>query len=215
MQIALVDTGHANFRSVERALLAAAELRGSRFAAQLRVTRSHDPDFVATCDKIVVPGQGGFGDCVGALKARAMDACVKDCTGRGVPYFGICLGLQALFESSPEAPGVAGLGLIPGACQELLPEDGTKIPHMGWNQLDLQHGGHPILGGSEGRGPWVYFVHSFHGVPDDPSVVRAMVRHGSHFITAAVAKDNVVATQFHPEKSQQAGLEMLARFLES
>lgn len=215
MQVALVDTGHANFRSVERALQAAADLRGSQFASQLKVTRSHDPDFVASCDKILVPGQGGFGDCVRALESRAMDTCVKECIARGTPFFGICLGLQALFESSPEAPGVPGLGIIAGSCQELVPEGGAKIPHMGWNRLELEHGGHGILGAEAGPGPWVYFVHSFHGVPEDPHLVKASVQHGRHRITAAVAKDNVVATQFHPEKSQRVGLEMLARFLDS
>ncbi len=213
MKIALIDTGHANFRSVERALLAAAELLGTRLASQIQVVRSHDPDFIRTCDKLVVPGQGGFGDCVGGLKSKNIDECIIELTGRGMSYLGICLGLQALFESSPEAVGVPGLGLIPGHCEALTVEPGIKIPHMGWNRLQTKNGGHSCLTAAGGDDAWVYFVHSYHGVPTDPSVVKAVVGHGSHRITAAVARDNVFATQFHPEKSQNVGLRLLSAFL--
>ena len=213
MKISLIDTGHANFRSVERALLAAAARLGTQAASRIQVTRSHDPEFIQGCDKIVVPGQGGFGDCVSGLKARNVDDCIKERIAQGTSYLGICLGLQALFESSPEAPGVVGLGLIPGHCVELTVSEGIKIPHMGWNRLELRHGGHPCLEAAGGNDAWVYFVHSYHGVPSDPQAVKAAVQHGPHTITAAVAQDNVFATQFHPEKSQTVGLKLLAEFL--
>jgi len=213
MKIALIDTGHANFRSVERALLAAAQLLGEHKANQVQINRTHDADFVRTCDKIVVPGQGGFGDCVGGLRARNVAECILEQVETGTSYLGICLGLQALFESSPEAPGVVGLGVLPGHCEKLTPSPEVKVPHMGWNRLELTHGGHAALDAAGGHDAWVYFVHSYHAVPADPSVIKAVVQHGPHRVTAAVARDNVLATQFHPEKSQRVGLQLLAEFL--
>jgi imidazole glycerol-phosphate synthase subunit HisH len=213
MKIALVDTGHANFRSVERALIAASSLLPQSTSSGVQVVRTHDADVIATCDKIVVPGQGGFGDCVSGLNARGLGQVIAERVAAGVSYLGICLGLQALFESSREAPGVAGLALLPGRCEKLQVAPDVKIPHMGWNRLQLQHGGHPVLQAAGGNDAWVYFVHSYHAVPDDPSVIKAVVTHGSQQVTAAVARDNVVATQFHPEKSQAVGLLLLGAFL--
>ena len=214
MKIALVDTGHANFRSVERALLASAQLLGAQIASRIEIRRSHDPDFIRTCDKIVVPGQGGFGDCVGGLRTRGVETCIVERIRAGVSYLGICLGLQALFESSSEAPGVSGLGLIEGHCEKLVPSPGIKIPHMGWNRLELLHGGHSVLEAAGGDEAWVYFVHSYHAVPTDPRHIKAVVHHGAQQVTAAVARDNIVATQFHPEKSQAVGLRLLSDFLQ-
>lgn len=213
MKIALIDTLHANLRSVQRALNEAANQLGAQASARVEVLRTHDPDSIARADKIVVPGQGGFGDCLHGLRARGMHEAILEKVASGTTYLGICLGLQALFESSPEAPGVPGLGLFDGACAKLEPEPGIKIPHMGWNQLSLKNGGHPILESAGGEGTWVYFVHSFHGVPTDPSIIKATVDHGAHRITAAVARENVVATQFHPEKSQRVGIRLLQGFL--
>jgi len=213
MKIALIDTGHANFRSVERALLAAAQLLPSSTSAQAQVLRTHDPDIIVHCDKIVVPGQGGFGDCVSGLTTRGLDQVIAERVAAGVSYLGICLGLQALFESSAEAPGVVGLALLPGRCEKLQTAPDIKIPHMGWNRLELQHGGHPVLEAAGGNDAWVYFVHSYHAVPRDPALIKAVVTHGTQQVTAAVARDNVVATQFHPEKSQAVGLRLLAAFL--
>lgn len=212
MRIALVDTAHSNIRSVERALSAAADRIGG---ASIAITRTHDPDVVRQADKIVVPGQGGFGDCVQSLRETNVDEVLIERVRGGTPYLGICLGLQALFESSPEAPGVRGLGLIAGTCQRLVPEAGIKIPHMGWNSLELQNEGHRALRAAGGEGAWVYFVHSFHAVPRDKAVIKAVVSHGSQRVTAAVAQDNILATQFHPEKSQEAGLRLLRDFLQS
>jgi imidazole glycerol-phosphate synthase subunit HisH len=210
LRVALVDTGHANLRSVQKALeLAATELSG-----EVVVERTHDPDRVRELDKIVVPGQGGFGDCVRALRG-GIDQVIVERVGQGVPYFGICLGLQALFESSEEAPGVVGLGLLPGHVKRLESAPGLKIPHMGWNELELASGGHPVIEAAGGQGAWFYFVHSFHAVPADPTVVKARAGYGPNAVTAAVAKDNILATQFHPEKSQAAGHKLLTAFLKA
>jgi glutamine amidotransferase len=133
----------------------------------------------------------------------------------GSPYLGICLGLQILFESSEEAPGAAGFGWFKGSVDKLVGGPDIKIPHMGWNALELQSGGHALLDAAGGPNSYVYFVHSFHAVPSEPGVVKATVQHGQNVVTAAVARDNVMATQFHPEKSQAAGIALLRRFLTS
>lgn len=208
LRVALVDTGHANLRSVKKAL----ELAGRELSSEVVIERTRDPEVVRGLDKIVVPGQGGFGDCLSGLRG-GLDEAIVERIGAGVPYFGICLGLQALFESSEEAPGVAGLGVFPGRVRRLAAAPGLKIPHMGWNELELASGGHPVLEAAGGQGAWFYFVHSFHAEPADASLVKARSSYGPNFVTAAVAKDNVLATQFHPEKSQAAGHELLTAFL--
>lgn len=215
MDIALIDTAHANLRSVERALLAAAKAHEARGGKPVRVLRTHDPEVVHRADKMVVPGQGGFGDCMAALTQGGLDEAIRASVAEGKQYLGICLGLQALFESSPEAPGVKGLGLFRGHCERLLPEPGIKIPHMGWNQLSLRGSGHRALVSAGGEGAWLYFVHSYHGIPTDSADICATVQHGTQTVTAAVARDNVLATQFHPEKSQAAGLRLLEGFIAS
>jgi glutamine amidotransferase len=201
----VVDIGIGNLRSVAKAL----EIAGD---GRFNVVRSHDPDVVRRADRVVVPGQGGFAACAQGLAgglAQALTEAVK----RGVPYLGICLGLQVLFEGSEEAPGVPGFGWMRGQVRKLEGGPGVKIPHMGWNQLELAGGGHPGLTAAGGEGTWVYFVHSFHAVPEEPDVLRATVGYGPNLVTAAVARDNVLGTQFHPEKSQAAGLALLAGFL--
>lgn len=208
MHVIVVDTGHANLRSVEKAL----ELAGKELGEHVRIHRSADPEQLRAADKLVVPGQGGFGHCVQAL-AGGMADVLREKIRAGTPYLGICLGLQALFDSSEEAPGVPGLSILPGRVTRLAPAPGIKIPHMGWNQLELQSGGHPVLEAAGGPGSWFYFVHSYHAEPQDPDVVKAVVGYGPHRVTAAVARDNVVATQFHPEKSQAAGHRLLTAFL--
>lgn len=213
MKIALIDTLHANIRSVERALTEAAKSLPKGQADSVAIVRTHDPDVIGKADKIVVPGQGGFSECLRGLKDRGLDEAIVEMIQKGAPYLGICLGLQALFESSPEAPDSRGLGIFHGPCARLTPAPGIKIPHMGWNQLHVENGGHPVLDAAGGEGAWVYFVHSFHGDPADRSIVKATARHGPHLVTAAVARDNVVATQFHPEKSQATGIRLLTGFL--
>jgi glutamine amidotransferase len=202
----VVDIGIGNLRSVARSLEAAG-------GGQVAVTRSADPDVVRKADRVVVPGQGGFRDCAGPLHTTGLAEALKEAVGRGAPYLGICLGLQVLFEGSEESPGVPGLGWFKGQVRRLQGAEGIKIPHMGWNQLELEHGGHACLDAAGGPGTWVYFVHSFHAEPDDPAVTRAAVAYGPNRVTASVARDNVFATQFHPEKSQAAGLALLGSFL--
>ncbi len=213
--IALLDVGLGNLRSVEKALERAASDAG----VAARVVVTSDGDAILRADRVVFPGQGAFGDCARALAGGLGDA-VRGAIARGTPYLGICLGLQALFASSEEAPGAAGLGLFAGTNARLA--DGAKdpltgapvkIPHMGWNTLALRHGGHAHLAAAGGEGAHVYFVHSYHAVPADPSLVVATTTHGPYEITAAIARDNVFATQFHPEKSQAAGLALLASFV--
>ncbi len=205
MNTVVVDIGLGNLRSVAKALETAGGGRTS-------VTRSRDPEVVRRADRVVVPGQGGFGACARGLAGGLAEA-LRDAVERGVPYLGICLGLQVLFESSEEAPGVPGLGWMRGEVRRLTGAPGIKIPHMGWNQLELQGGGHPELEAAGGQGCWVYFVHSYHAVPTEENVLRATAGYGPNRVTAAVARDNVLGTQFHPEKSQAAGLALLAGFL--
>jgi glutamine amidotransferase len=195
-----------NLQSVVQALRAAAP-------AGTEIIRTHSPDEVRKADRLVVPGQGGFRDAAAKLSEAGLGASVLEKMRAGAPYLGICLGLQLLFESSEEAPGVAGFGWFKGSVAHLTAGPGVKIPHMGWNALSLRSGGHPLLDAAGGDGTYVYFVHSYHGVPTEPDVLRATVEHGPNLVTAVVARDNVVATQFHPEKSQAAGIGLLRRFL--
>ncbi|AUX22017.1 imidazole glycerol phosphate synthase [Sorangium cellulosum] len=222
--IALVDFGMGNLRSVERALLQAAGDAGAPCA----VTRTRDPEVIARADKVVVPGQGAFRDCAAALQAGIGDA-LRAQIRKGTPYLGICLGMQALFDASEEAEGARGLGVFPGIVERLTPEPpaaaaessaaaagpwvGIKIPHMGWNRITLTREASGPLRVFSGESPYVYFVHSYHAVPSEPALVAATTEHGPHRITAAIERDNVTATQFHPEKSQETGLRLLARFL--
>jgi glutamine amidotransferase len=204
--IAIVDVGLGNLRSVEKAL--------AHVGGRARVTA--DPDEVLAAERIVVPGQGAFGDCARALEpgaplGRALTRAIAD----GRPYLGICLGLQALFAASEEAPGARGLGLLEGEVVR-LPGDLTdqrgarcKVPHMGWNTVAPARP-HPLL--PEAPTPF-YFVHSFHAAPRAPEMVAARCEYGGREVVAAVARGNLFAVQFHPEKSQRAGLELLARFV--
>jgi glutamine amidotransferase len=210
VEIAVADVGLGNLRSVERAIARACEIAGR--AADVIVTR--DPERLARADKIVVPGQGGFRDCAAALE-RGMGDAAKDAIQRGTPYFGICLGLQVLFERSAEAEGCAGLGIFAGTVERLaggtdtLTGGALKIPHIGWNRAEPARTS--LL---EPAPEWFYFVHSYAVLPSDLAIVAATTEYGVPFVSA-VAKDNVFACQFHPEKSQTAGLALLARFVQA
>jgi imidazole glycerol-phosphate synthase subunit HisH len=222
--IALVDLGLGNLASVHKALARAATDAG--FGEPLL---THDPDVIARADRVVVPGQGAYRDGVVALDAAggAMRSVLTDVIARGTPYLGICLGLQLLLDSSEEAPGARGLGIFSGSVRRI--PDGAidtsegrerrlKVPHMGWNQPRVVAGSGgsvlaPLLARA-GEAPWFYFVHSYHAVPDDRSLVAATCDYGALAVTAALARDHVIATQFHPEKSQRAGLALLEGFLE-
>ncbi|MGC4088570.1 MAG: imidazole glycerol phosphate synthase subunit HisH [Polyangiaceae bacterium] len=203
-RIVIVDVGLGNLRSVAKAVESAAQGQGGE------VVRSADPDVVRRADRLVVPGQGEFGNLADRFDEHGLTDAIRERLQAGTPYLGICLGLQILFEGSEEAPGKRGLGWFRGQVRRLVGGPGIKIPHMGWNQLELANGGHALLPERE----WFYFVHSYHAVPDEPDVVRAVSNYGDNRVTAAVYRDQVVATQFHPEKSQAAGLTLLTRFLE-
>ena len=207
-RVAVVDYGMGNLQSVVQALRTAAP-------AGVEVVRTHSPDEVRAADRLVVPGQGGFRDAAARLAQDGLGESLLEKMRAGAPYLGICLGLQILFESSEEAPGAVGFGWFKGSVDKLAGGPGIKIPHMGWNALQLASGGHPLLDAAGGPDTYVYFVHSFHAVASEPDVVKATVQHGENLVTAAVSRDNVMATQFHPEKSQAAGIALLRRFLTS
>ncbi len=207
VRVALVDLGMGNLHSVERAIVQAAADAGVASA----VDRTSDPERVRAADKIVVPGQGAFRDCSAGL-GQGMGDALRERIAAGVPFLGICLGLQALFDESDEAPGAPGLGVFRGKVARLTAGDGYKIPHMGWNRVEILRADGP-LAAFAGEAPYFYFVHSFHAVPADPAILAAVTEHGPHRVTAAVQRGNVTATQFHPEKSQAAGLKLLSAFL--
>lgn len=203
MTIAVVDVCSGNLRSVEKAL--------AHVGAAPMVT--HDPDVIRRADRVVVPGQGAFGEFVRGLEARGLEPALREALASGKPFLGICLGLQVLFESSEEQGPVRGLGLIPGHVRKFRPTDhALKVPHMGWNQVRRRRN-EPLLAGVPDEA-FVYFVHSFHVVPTDPSITVLDCDYGGRF-TAAIRQDNLFACQFHPEKSQQVGLRILENFVRS
>ena len=209
VRIVVCDVGLGNLRSVERALLEVTRGRD----VQVEVTG--DRARIAGADRLVMPGQAAFGDCVRALSTGTGDAILEHLRAQR-PYLGICLGLQVLFGSSEEAPGVAGLGVLEGRVARLGggidPTTGAplKIPHVGWNVAEPSpnSGRLALLDGAQ----HFYFVHSYVVVPRDARVVAATTEYGARFVSA-VAYDNVFACQFHPEKSQRAGLALLERFV--
>jgi glutamine amidotransferase len=204
--VALIDYGSGNLRSAEKALV-----RAAGGDAQIIVTS--DPDQVAGADRIVLPGVGAFAACMRALGERpglieAMTVAVRQ---KGAPFLGVCVGMQLLASRGLEFGETAGLGWIPGDVRRIEPADpAAKVPHMGWNALTDLSG--PALITVIGDAP-MYFTHSFAFHPTDPADVAAYVDHGGRF-PAAVARGNVAGVQFHPEKSQSAGIALLARFLE-
>ncbi|MBI4510369.1 MAG: imidazole glycerol phosphate synthase subunit HisH [Deltaproteobacteria bacterium] len=201
--IAVVDSGYGNLRSVERALC--------HVGGHPVVTA--DPDVVRKADKVVVPGQGAFRDCMAGLSKRGLGQAVREKIASGAPYLGICLGLQVLFDESEEQGPCQGMGLIRGRVIRFLPEDRTlKVPHMGWNHVRFASGveGDPLFRGIS-DGSLLYFVHSYFVVPEDPTVIALRADYGGAFC-AAVRQGNVFACQFHPEKSQKVGLRLLANF---
>jgi len=206
--VALIDYGSGNLHSAEKALVKAA---GSG-AARIRVTC--DPDAVARADRLVLPGVGAFAACKAALDARPglVEALTEAVRVRGAPFLGVCVGMQLLATRGLEFGETPGLDWIAGEVRRIEPADARlKVPHMGWNGLEAITD-HPILAGLDEGAP-MYFTHSFAFFPDDAKDVAAWVDHGGRF-PAAVARGNVAGVQFHPEKSQGAGLSLLARFLE-
>jgi imidazole glycerol-phosphate synthase subunit HisH len=197
--IAVLDYGIGNLRSAEKAL--------QHLGAPAALTA--DPADARRAAGVVLPGVGHFGRCMEALREANLEEAVHEAVGAGKPFMGICVGMQMLFDSSDEAPGVEGLGVVPGVVRHLT-AGRLRMPHMGWNDLDVRPGSE-LLGGLPER-PYVYFVHSYAPVPTDPDDVAATTDYGGPVI-AAVERGPVWATQFHPEKSGANGLAVLANFV--
>lgn len=204
--IAVIDYGSGNLRSVAKALAAVAQ-------AGETVLVTSDAKQVAAADRIVLPGVGAFADCWQGL--NALPAMVPTLRQRvlqdGVPFLGICVGMQLLADAGYEHETSPGLGWISGAVRALPRPENGKIPHMGWNTLRAARP-HPLLSGLP-DGTHVYYVHSYHFIPSSPDAVLATTDYGQPFV-AALGRDNIVGTQFHPEKSQAAGLRLLRNFLD-
>lgn len=210
MKVAIVDYGSGNLRSAAKAFERAA--REASISASIDVTG--DVDVIARADRVVLPGVGAFRDCRDGLAGidGMIEAISHAATVRQVPFFGICVGMQLMASVGREHGDTEGFGWIPGVVEPLAPNDPTlKIPHMGWNALQAPLAAHPVLQGIE-AGAFVYFVHSFALAAEKAEHVLAKVDYGGP-VTAMVGRDNIVGTQFHPEKSQAAGLTLIANFL--
>lgn len=199
--VAVIDYDAGNIRSVEKAI---ASLGGC-----VKVTRQRQE--ILSADHIILPGVGSFGDAMGKLHKYGLVEVIKEAVSRNIPFLGICLGLQLLFESSEESEGVAGLGILPGRIVRLPEEAGLKIPHIGWNSLQYPNVGRLFAGIPEGV--YVYFVHSYYLSADDPDIIMATTEYATG-IHASVERGNVFACQFHPEKSSDVGMHILRNFLQ-
>ncbi len=195
--VALVDYGAGNLRSVENAL--------REVGAQVIVT--HDPDAVRRADRVVVPGQGSMPACAEAMRRSGVADALVEAIARGAPVLGICVGLQLLFESGDEGGGARGLGIVAGRISRL--PDGVRLPHIGWSRVRRVGPDAPIFAPLDGA--YVYFAHSY-AAPADAPGAALLATHGAPYC-AALARDNLFAVQFHPEKSQRVGLAFLERFV--
>ncbi len=197
--IAIIDYQMGNLRSVQKGF----EKVGHA------ATVTSDPEVLAKADKVVLPGVGAFGDAMAELRRRELVEPIRQLVASGKPFLGICLGLQLLFETGYEGGRHEGLGILPGEVVRFeLPHD-FKVPHMGWNQLSIRKRA-PLLAGLA-DGVYCYFVHSYYVVPRDADVIATETSYGQPFCSM-IWRDNLLATQFHPEKSQHDGLQMLANF---
>lgn len=196
-KIALVDYGAGNLRSVENAL--------REVGADVVVT--HDPEEVRRADRVVVPGQGSMPECAEAMRRSGVEAALREAIARGAPVLGICVGLQILFEEGEEAGGARGLGILPGRIARL--PAGVKLPHIGWSPVRLAGARPPLFAPMDGE--YVYFAHSY-AAPADAPGAALLATHGRQYC-AALARENLFAVQFHPEKSQKVGLALLERFV--
>ncbi|BBB92358.1 MAG TPA: imidazole glycerol phosphate synthase subunit HisH [Methylomusa anaerophila] len=202
--IAIIDYGMGNLHSAAKAFAKLYAGEGSPW--DILVTS--DPAEIESARKVVLPGVGAFGDCMRNLASYGLVDVILRVISRGTPFLGICVGLQLLFEGSEEDPGVAGLGVFKGMVKK-IEAPGLKIPHMGWNSLEFKSVS-PLFAGLPSNS-YVYFVHSYHPVPDEADVITAVTHYGG-VVTAAVGRGNVQAVQFHPEKSSAVGLKILANF---
>ena len=201
--IALLDYGSGNLRSVQKALL--------KVGAEVRIAQ--EPGEMAGARGVVLPGVGAFDDCIQAMQRQQLLEACREFIQSGRPFLGICVGYQALFERSEEFNScAAGLGIFQGNVIRFSQENGLKIPQIGWNQLEITRPDCPLFRGVE-NGSFVYFVHSFFPRPKDPALVATRTTYGETF-ASAIWRDNIFATQFHPEKSQKVGLQLLRNFVE-
>ena len=216
MSVVIVDYDSGNLHSAEKAFERANAQAGTGYPVKL----SSDPEDVRRAERVVLPGVGAFGDCHAGLAAvdGMMDALQEVVIEKGRPFLGICVGMQLLADTGLEHGMHSGFGWIGGEVRAIAPSDPhLKIPHMGWNTLEPEASEtrrHPLLAGIPlgAQGLHAYFVHSYHFVPKDPVAVTALTEYGGP-VTAMVTRDNIAGTQFHPEKSQQLGLKLIANFL--
>ncbi len=199
--IAIIDYGMGNLASVSKAF--------SFLGARARVTS--DPKWISRASALILPGVGAFGPAMRELRRRRLVAPILNSVAAGKPFLGLCLGLQLLFESSEESPGVKGLGILPGSVRRMPKSRGLKIPHMGWNQIVARRRD-PILQGVS-KGAFVYFVHSFYAQPEEEKMIVATTEYGRRFPSVVSNGARLWATQFHPEKSQKWGLKILRNFI--
>lgn len=198
--IAMIDYDAGNIRSVEKAI--------ESLGAQVVLTR--DPEVLLSADHVILPGVGSFGDAMEKLHKYGLIPVIHQIIEKGTPFLGICLGLQILFESSEETPGVDGLGILKGKVLRFEEKEGYKIPHMGWNSLHIKDGARLFRGIPEDS--YVYFVHSYYLQAEDESIVAATSEYANQ-IHASIESGNVFACQFHPEKSSDIGLKILRNFI--
>jgi len=201
-EVILIDAGTGNLRSVQKAL----ESIGAN------VERTDDPQKVLSGKRIVLPGVGAFGDFMSGMRARGLESVIKDIAARGIPLLGICVGMQALFEVGEEMGEHVGLGLLPGRVARFDESLSVKIPHTGWNQLEVKQDA--LLFNQVDAGAYVYFNHSYYCQPQNSSDVIATTDYGLQY-ACAVQHKNIFGVQFHPEKSQLVGLQILKNFLEA
>ena len=199
--IGIIDYDAGNIKSVEKAL---------QYLGQETVV-SRDPQVLLKADKVILPGVGSFGDAMENLNKYGLVPVIHEIVEKGTPFLGICLGLQLLFESSDETPGVEGLGILKGKILRIPPSPGIKIPHMGWNSIQINPASRLLKGIEEGA--YVYFVHSYYLQAENEADVAATTDYVVN-IHAAAEHENIFATQFHPEKSGEIGLRILKNFIE-
>ena len=197
--IAIIDYGAGNLQSVKKAF--------DFIGAESVIT--DNPETINACDKILLPGVGSFGDAMDSMTQKGLVETVKQNAMSGKPFLGICLGLQLLFEESEESPGVKGLGIFKGKIKKFSPDMGLKIPHIGWNSLEIKQ--KETLFKSIPENSYVYFVHSYYLHAEDENEIATVTNYGIDF-HSAVGKNNIFATQFHPEKSGDVGLQILRNF---
>lgn len=199
--VAIIDYDAGNIKSVEKAM--------KLLKQEVVVTR--DSETILSADKVILPGVGSFGDAMGKIRQYDLEKVIHEVVERRIPFLGICLGLQLLFERSEESPGVQGLGILKGEILRIPETEGLKVPHMGWNSLEFSGDGRLFRGIPEDA--YVYFVHSYYLKAEEPEIVTARTEYGTE-IHASVEKGQIFACQFHPEKSSDVGLRILKNFVE-